>query len=53
MTFIDCIKEEKRLRQLQYDAEWEDQTKEAEKYRQQANYYKSLILKGELYEPQF
>lgn len=50
---IDVLKEMNRLRQLQYDAEWEGQEKEAKFYKKQADYYKSLYSKGELYEPSF
>ena len=52
-NFKDCKKEYDRFRKLQYDAEWENKPKQAEKYRQQALHYRELLSKGELYEPNF
>ena len=50
---LDCKKEYDKYRKLQYDAEWNEDNKNAEWYRQQAIYYKELLNKGELYEPKF
>ena len=38
---------------LQYDAEWNEDNKNAEWYRQQAIHYKQLMDRGEFYEPNF
>lgn len=50
---VDVVKEYKRLRQLQYDFEWDDNSEKAEFYKSQANYYKSLMNQGVLYDPLF
>jgi hypothetical protein len=50
---IDCNAEYKRLRQLQYNCEWEDKYEDAKRYQLQAIHYKELLNKGILYEPKF
>lgn len=47
----DVVAEEKKYRQLQYDAEWNDE--DASFYKAQANSYKKLIQQGFLYNPKF
>jgi len=50
---VDVISEQKRLRTLQHDCEWEGDNIKAEFYKSQANYYRELVRKGILYDPQF
>jgi len=50
---INCVAEEKRLRQLQYDAEWSGDNEQADIYKRQANHFKSLIKQGIMLEPTF
>ncbi len=50
---VDVISEQKRLRTLQHDCEWEGDNIKAEFYKSQANYYRELVRKGVLYDPQF
>lgn len=52
-NLINCVAEEKKLRQLQYDAEWSGDDEKAEFYRRQANHYRELIKQGILLEPTF
>ena len=50
---VDCQEQYKKFRKLQYDAEWNEDNKNAEWYRQQAIHYKQLMDRGEFYEPNF
>ena len=50
---VDVISEQKRLRTLQHNCEWEGDNIKAEFYKSQANYYRELVRKGILYDPQF
>jgi hypothetical protein len=50
---IDCNAEYKRLRQLQYNCEWEDKYEDAKRYQLKALYYKDLLDKGIFHEPRF
>ena len=50
---VDVISEQKRLRTLQHDCEWEGDNIKAEFYKSQANYYRELVRKGILYDTQF
>jgi hypothetical protein len=52
-NLINCVAEEKRLRQLQYDAEWSGDNEQADFYKKQANHYKWLITQGILLDPTF
>lgn len=47
----NVVAEEKKYRQLQYDAEWNDE--DASFYKSQADYYKKLRQQGILYNPKF
>ena len=47
----DVVAEEKKYRQLQYDAEWNSEN--ASFYKIQADYYKKLKQQGVLYNPKF
>ena len=51
--FINCRAELKRLRQLQYDCEWEDKTTEASHYKARADHYQNLIDNDVELEPLF
>ena len=44
---VDCQEQYKKFRKLQYDAEWNEDNKNAEWYRQQAIHYKQLMDRGE------
>ena len=50
---VDVVSEHKRLRTLQYNAEWEGDNIKSEFYKSQANYYKELVREGILYDPEF
>jgi len=50
---VDCVTEYRKLRQLQYDQEWEDQNDKASFYKHQSMYFKKLVKDGVLYQPKF
>jgi len=50
---VDCVAEYKKLRQLQYDCEWNGQNDKASFYRSQSMYFKKLVKDGVLYQPKF
>ena len=50
---VDCVTEYRKLRQLQYDREWEDQNDKANFYKHQSMYFKKLVKDGVLYQPKF
>jgi hypothetical protein len=51
-NLVSTATEEKKWRQLQHDAEWNDSDR-AEFYKCQADHYKKLFLDGIVYEPKF
>ena len=53
MTHLKALKEYKKLRQLQYDFEWDENSQRAEFYKSQANHYHKLMQKGILFDPLF
>jgi len=50
---VDVVKEYKRIRQLQYDFEWDENSEKAEFYKSQATRYHKLIKQGVLFDPLF
>ena len=50
---VDVVREYKKLRQLQYDFEWDENSQQAEIYKAKANYYHTLVQKGILFDPLF
>ena len=50
---VDVVKEYKKIRQLQYDFEWDEDSEKAEFYKSQADYYHTLVKKGILFDPLF
>ena len=50
---VDCYAELKRLRDLQYESDFNDDHKQSEFYRLKARTHKSLIQKGVEYIPNF
>jgi len=50
---VDCVAEYKKVRQLQYDCEWNGQDEKASLYRNQSVRLKKLIKDGVLYQPKF
>ena len=50
---VDVVKEYKKLRQLQYDFEWDENSEKSEFYKSQANYYHTLVKQGVLFDPLF
>ena len=53
MHFTDVIAELKLARKLQYDHEWDENSEQADFYRQRATYYGRLKDEGVLYDPKF
>jgi len=49
----DVIAEFKLARKLQYDYEWDENSEQADFYRQRATYYGRLKDEGVLYDPKF
>jgi hypothetical protein len=43
----------KKYRNLQYDADFEDNIKDYNFYKARADYYQELVDQGQEYEPQF
>ena len=50
---VDCVSEYKKMRQLQYDCEWNDQDSLANFYRRESVRLKKLIDDGVIYKPKF
>ena len=50
---VDVVSEYKKLRQLQYDFEWDENSQRAEFYKSQATHYHKLMQKGILFDPLF
>ena len=50
---VDVVAEFKLARKLQYDYEWDQNSEQAEFYRQRATYYGRLKDEGVLYDPKF
>jgi len=51
--FVDCLQELKKYRNLQYDADFEDNTKDYKFYKAKADYYQSKVDFGIELEPKF
>ncbi len=49
----DVIHEFKLARKLQYEHEWDENSEQADFYRQRATYYGKLKDEGVLYDPKF
>jgi len=49
----DVIAEFKLARKLQYDYEWDENSEQADFYRQRATYYGRLKDEGVLYDPKY
>jgi hypothetical protein len=50
---VDCHSELKRLRDLQYESDFNDDQKQSDLYRKKAEYIQSLINQGVEYIPNF
>ena len=50
---IDCHTELKRLRDLQYESDFNDNNQQSNLYKQKAEYIQNLIKKGVDYIPNF
>ena len=50
---IDCHTELKRLRDLQYEYDFNDNNQQSDFYKQKAEYIQNLIKKGVDYIPSF
>jgi len=50
---IDCHLELKRLRDLQYECDFNDKTQQSQFYNQRAEHIQNLIKKGVEYIPNF
>lgn len=50
---VDCVSQYKKMRQLQYDCEWNDQDNLANFYKRESVRLKKLIDDGVIYEPKF
>ena len=50
---VDCHSELKRLRDLQYESDFNDDQKQSDMYRKNAEYIQSLINQGVEYIPNF
>ena len=52
-NLIDCIMALKRFRQLQYDADFEDRSRDAKFYKLKADHFQKLVDQGIEFEPLF
>ncbi len=53
VEMVDCVIEVKRLRNLYYDADFNDDTELALFYKSKMDYFQSLVDNGVEYQPNF
>ena len=53
VEMVDCVVEVKRLRNLYYDADFNDDTELALFYKSKMDYFQSLVDNGVEYQPNF
>ena len=53
VEMVDCVMEVKRLRNLYYDADFNDDTELALFYKSKMNHFQSMVDSGVEYQPNF
>jgi|TARA_R110002012_G_scaffold271141_1_gene456326 hypothetical protein len=53
VEMVDCVMEVKRLRNLYYDADFNDDTELALFYKSKMNHFQSMVDNGVEYQPNF
>ena len=53
VEMVDCVMEVKRLRNLYYDADFNDDTELALFYKAKMNHFQSMVDSGVEYQPNF
>ena len=53
VEMVDCVVEVKKLRNLYYDADFNDDTELALFYKSKMDYFQSLVDNGVEYQPNF
>ena len=53
VEMVDCVMEVKKLRNLYYDADFNDDTELALFYKSKMDYFQSLVDNGVEYQPNF
>ena len=53
IEMVDCVVEVKKLRNLYYDADFNDDTELALFYKSKMDYFQSLVDNGVEYQPNF